>query len=85
MKTLEEFKSDMAIYTELSDFVIYTKEWNQFEYGTKAICVRMYDYAHNNVLVSYVLMGLENTSEVLKSMQQVPPSYSFYTDLVIRN
>lgn len=85
MKTLESFKKETLFYTALADFVIYEKEWKQFEIETKAICVKMFDFTGNNVLNTFVLKGLKNTGEVLQNMQDMPPGFYCHTNEVIRN
>jgi len=86
MKTLESFKKETLFYTELADFAIYEREWNDFESGTKAFCVKMYGVGKNNVNTRYILQGMENTDEVLKIMQEMPSTdYYCFTDEVTRN
>jgi hypothetical protein len=78
MKTLNEFIIKTQDYTCLEDFVLTTKEWNEYESGTRAFRVKTYNSNGNLINREYVLRDIDNMDEVLNNMQEVGSEY--YTD-----
>ena len=85
MKTLQDFNNETEDYTSLEDFVLSTKEWSEFETGTRAFRVDTFN-GNNAKLVGreYVLKNMDNTDEVLEDMQAVGCGYFTTTYSVIK-
>ena len=80
MKTLKDFNNEISDCQCLEDFVLSTKEWNEFESGTKAIRVKTFSGNTGNLVNrEYVLMDIDNMEDVLEDMQAVAPGY--YTEI----
>ena len=84
MKTTKDFETESANFSFLEDFVLSTKEWNEYEPGTNGFRVKTYNDSGNLVDKGYVLRNLDNTDEVLEDMQAVSSGYYTETAAVIK-
>ena len=86
MKNLQDFNNETSDCTCLEDFVLSTKEWAEFEKGTKAFRVKTFDGNNGNLVCrEYVLREIDNVDEVLSDMLAIGSGYYSETHRVIHN
>ena len=78
MKTLNDFIREHELCTMLEDFVLTLAEWSEYESGTIAYRVKTYNDSGRLISREYVLIGLDNTEDILDDMRAVSSGY--YTE-----